>query len=139
MPYLSGFYHLVWTTKDRVPSIDSERETILARSLRATCDVNRWTLHAFGIMPDHIHVVMLFSTKFALADVIRILKVNSSHLLTKSTNDGTRPEFKWQTEYGAFLFHNDLFGNVVNYVRRQPEHHSANNLWVELERTDRLQ
>ncbi|CAN5452607.1 hypothetical protein BH09CHL1_BH09CHL1_07440 [soil metagenome] len=137
MPFLRGFYHLVWTTKNRESSIDDEREMLLARSIRATCDDKSWTLHAFGIMPDHIHIAMLFSGKYSTSDVVRLIKVNSSHLLGRVTDTRNRIEFQWQSEYGAMLFHMERFDQVVDYIRQQRHHHSENSVWAELEQTDR--
>jgi len=138
MPYLGGFYHLVWSTKNREASIDTEREQLLARSLRSTCDENGWTLYAFGIMPDHVHLAVRFSARFSISQVVRILKVNASHLLGNLTDGHNRIEFQWQSEYGAFLFHNERFEDVVRYVLNQQIHHAEQTLWMELEYTERL-
>jgi putative transposase len=119
--------------------IDEEREALLKRSIRSTCDEKKWDLYALGIMLDHIHVAMLFSTNSSIAQVVQTIKVNSSHLVGRLTDTPDRIPFKWQTEYGVFLFHNERYADVLNYVRNQKHHHESNTLWPELELTDRPQ
>jgi REP element-mobilizing transposase RayT len=72
-------------------------------------------------MPDHVHLVARFRADVAVADLLRVIKANSS----KWANE--RPDraavFAWQAGYGAFTVSESQLEVVRRYVQRQEEHH----------------
>jgi putative transposase len=137
MTYWRLYCHLVWGTKAREPLIDDERSAVIERSVRAACHEMGVILHAIGGMPDHTHLAVSIPPRLAIADFMRRIKGESSHLLNHSAGREGRPWFGWQAEYGAISFGEGSLPRIVTYVQNQPEHHAANTLWSSLELTDR--
>ena len=135
MPYWRLFYHLVWATKDREPSIDEVAARVVEESIRASCDEPGIRLHAIGIMPDHVHVAVSLPPRIALASFIGQTKGRATHEVNGSDQGPNRGPFAWQNEYGALSFGERALPDVIAYVRNQPERHAANRIWLALEQT----
>jgi putative transposase len=133
MPYWRAFYHLVWTTKHRAPELYGSREAAFVRSVRAVCGEEGWMLHAFGVMPDHVHLALSVPPSDSIANVVRKLKIHSNHRISAAIDPRTDGEFAWQTEYGMFTFSDNLFQPIIQYILNQKAHHAQNSLWPELE------
>jgi putative transposase len=72
-------------------------------------------------MPDHVHLVIQIRPDVSVAEIVRLVKANSS----KWANE--RPDragaFAWQRGYGAFTVSVSQLEVVREYVRGQEEHH----------------
>lgn len=72
-------------------------------------------------MPDHAHILIGLNPQYAISDIVKVLKVESSNFIN---NKGFLPyAFQWQTGYGVFSYSKIHLNNVVQYIRNQPEHH----------------
>jgi len=91
---------------------------ILADSLRHF-DRERYLLHAWVIMPNHVHLLFSMATGGALEKVIAGWKRFSANQIQKIT--GTTGGI-WQKDYFDRMIRNEEhFKNVVRYIRRNPE------------------
>jgi REP element-mobilizing transposase RayT len=70
---------------------------------------------------DHVHVLTALHPKIALADIVGIIKANSSGWLHKHSRD--HAAFAWQAGYGAFSVSRSNLDDVYKYIERQEEHH----------------
>ena len=129
MPYTRLFYHFIWSTKDRLPLITDENRTAIYSAIRAKVTALGGITHALNGMDDQIHLVVTVPPKIALADFIGLVKGNSSHLVTKLSDQ----PFKWQNEYGLLSVSESHLPSVVKYVVEQQKHHSENMLDERLE------
>jgi len=83
--HLSLHYHLVFSTKDRVPIMAAEW---------------RERLHAYlGGVGDHVHLLIGLRATACLADVVREVKAVSSRWVHEEIGERA---FTWQEGYGAF-------------------------------------
>lgn len=104
--HLSLHYHIVFSTKDRVPDIAADW---------------RARLHAYlGGVDDHVHLLIGLRATACLADVVRDVKAVSSRWVHDEI--GVR-NFAWQEVYGAFTVSASQRGPVREYIARQEEHH----------------
>ena len=96
---------------------------LLAVSLSACSIVRKdgGVLLEIGGMPDHVHLLMRYHQKRAVADFMRDLKSNSSRWVHEAVPEAR--SFAWQDGYGAFTVSKSMESTVVRYIRRQPEHH----------------
>ncbi|SPE26405.1 transposase [Acidobacteriia bacterium SbA2] len=69
--------------------------------------------------PDHLHCLLSLPPTLAVAEVLRVLKSNSS-LWVHGTRH--RATFAWQTGYGAFSVSQSNVPAVVRYIRSQDQH-----------------
>jgi putative transposase len=124
----SLYYHFVWGTKGRESLINPERETLLQRGLRATCQKNEIIVHAIGMMADHLHLAASVPPELAIAKAAQLLKGSSTAFLNRSNDAAWAEKFAWQHEYGVFSFSERSLDDVVAYVLNQKEHHANNQL-----------
>jgi putative transposase len=134
MPYWELYCHLVWATRDRAPLLSGARAIRVENAIRAACREQGAVVHAVGMMPEHVHLAVSVPPRLAVADLARLVKGSSSHLLNHETSG---PPFAWQAEYGAISFGKRSLENVVAYVRNQERHHAEDNLLPAFERIER--
>ena len=135
--YWRLYYHLIWSTKGREPVIDIDRETILRRSVQASCTTLEVRCHAVGVMPDHVHVAVSIPPKVAVSDAVAAIKGSSSHALKQANAASDREWLGWQAEFGVLSFGERSLPTVIAYVLGQAEHHARGTLFPGLERIDR--
>ncbi|WP_428328722.1 IS200/IS605 family transposase [Mucilaginibacter sp.] len=76
---------------------------------------------AINSMPDHLHLFFGFRPNQSLADLMRIVKNESSAWI--NDKQFTKAVFKWQEGYGAFSYSRSHVKSVISYVLNQEEHH----------------
>jgi putative transposase len=133
MPYCQLFYHLIWSTKNRLPLLSAQVEPVVHDFLRAKAIGLGATVFALNGTEDHVHLVASIPPKIAVARFVGQIKAVASTRFNKSAPDGL--PFFWQEEYGAFSFDAKRLPNYVAYVNNQKEHHAQNTLISVLERT----
>jgi putative transposase len=129
--YWRLYYHLVWSTKLREPSLDGNQVTELQRAIWKSVEDLKIQLLALGIQPDHVHVAYSAPPSLSVSDVAQRLKGSSSHFLGKQF-PGDWPG--WQKEYGVVGIGQRSLPRVVAYVNNQTQHHREQSLWLEMER-----
>jgi putative transposase len=127
MSYWRFFYHVVWATRGREPTIRAVDNDAIVQSIRQVCDGLELIPHAIGWVPDHIHLALSIPPKISVSDAIRRIKGASSHAINESRGMA-RPRFGWQPTYGAITFSERGLSRVVEYVLNQPQHHANGEL-----------
>ena len=127
--YLSLHYHLVFSTKNREPWIDTAWRPRLHEYLGGT-------LHGLGGFPegiggvaDHVHILVGLKATHCLADVMRELKKAATVWVREEI--GIRP-FAWQDGYAAFTVSATSRVAVRGYIANQEEHHRVKPFREEL-------
>ncbi len=134
MPYWRLFYHIVWSTKDRLPLLTPEVESVIYGFLRSKAIGLGATIFALNGTADHVHMVAAIAPTIAVAKFIGQIKAVASTKFNK-LGQGNAPFF-WQEEYGVFSFDSKRLPNYVAYVEHQKEHHAQGTTISILERTD---
>ncbi|MCK4801458.1 MAG: IS200/IS605 family transposase [Anaerolineales bacterium] len=128
---LALYLHLVWATWDRTPWIIPQIERQIYRSIiRQVYGLGCKALAING-MPDHVHLAVKFHSTICVAELVKKSKGVSSRFINQSLN--LNDQFKWQIGYGAFSISRWDLHKVINYVKSQKEHHSDNDLDLDLE------
>ncbi len=100
MAYWQLFYHVVWATKNRLPLLTPDIESVVHGFLRSKAVGLEATVFALNGVEDHVHLVVAIPPKIAVAKFIGQIKAVASTRFNKSgRNEG--PLF-WQDEYGVF-------------------------------------
>jgi REP element-mobilizing transposase RayT len=119
--YTNLLYHIVFSTKRRVPLITSDYEVRLYDYIGGTVrSLGGISLELNGT-EDHIHLLAKLRPDRAVAEILRDLKSNASgwmHDVLPSLED-----FCWQRGYGAFTVSHSNVEEVRRYIARQKEHH----------------
>ncbi len=132
-PYTQLYLHLVWATWDRLPLVSDVLEQEVYAAIRAKCDELSCPCLAIGGMPDHVHVLARLNTAVSVADLVKGVKGNSSHLVTHRVEP--MEFFKWQGGYGAITLAKDDVSTVAAYIERQKQHHASGDLLDQWEQT----
>ncbi len=119
--YTNLLYHIIFSTKNRLPLICESFQPDLYQYIGGTIRGERGILIEIGGMPDHIHLLAKFKTNIAISDMLRIIKANSSKWINEHWDNEQR--FAWQDGYGAFTVSESQLPHVVQYIRSQKSHH----------------
>jgi REP element-mobilizing transposase RayT len=118
--HLSLHYHLVFSTKNRVPNIVETCRGRLHAYLGGVVRNVEGVPEAIGGVEDHVHLLIGLRATARLADVVRDVKAVSSRWVHEETGDRG---FSWQEGYGAFTVSASQRDMVREYIARQEEHH----------------
>jgi REP element-mobilizing transposase RayT len=121
MSYVSSYFHCVFSTKERRPSIKPELRTRLWPFLGGIARQNKMKALEIGGVEDHVHILLSLPSTMTVAKAMQLLKGGSSQWIHE-----TFPEqrlFAWQEEYGAFSVSVSQLDKTIAYIRNQPVHH----------------
>lgn len=127
--FLSLHYHLVFSTKNRIPFIDAAWRTRLFEYLGGTVNGLGGFAEGVGGVADHVHLLIGLKATHCLADFMRELKKASSVWVHEEI--GLR-HFAWQEGYAAFTVSPTARPQVRSYVGNQEEHHRTKTFREEL-------
>ena len=127
--YLSLHYHLVFSTKDRTPSIEAAWRSRLHEYLGGTIRGLGGHTQGIGGVSDHVHLMVGLKATHCLADVMRELKKAASVWVHDEIG---RRGFAWQEGYAAFTVSASARDAVKNYILNQEEHHRTKSFREEL-------
>lgn len=122
--------HVVFSTKERRPSILSEVEDELYRYMAGTLRNLQSPCFAAGGTANHVHLLISQSKNIALSHLMEELKKSSSKWIkTKGTS---LEYFGWQDGYGAFSVGESQIDLVKRYIAGQKERHKKQTFEQEL-------
>ena len=115
--------HLVFSTKGRLNFILPDVKEDLYAYMRGIGRELKAPVIEIGGMEDHVHVLFTLPRTLNLSEVVQNLKAGSSRFI-KEKKPALARDFAWQRGYGAFSTAPSTLDRVVQYIRRQEEHHS---------------
>jgi len=113
--------HVIFSTKDRVPSITVDLKPELSAYLGGIVREIKGKAYSIGGTSDHIHMLISLPPSISISDSLRIIKTNSSSWV--HSLDANYRAFVWQTGYGAFGVSKSNASAVITYIQNQEEHH----------------
>jgi REP element-mobilizing transposase RayT len=121
MSYVSSYFHCVFSTKERRPSIKPELRDRLWPFLGGIARQNKMKAIEIGGVEDHVHILLSLPSTMAISKALQLIKGGSSKWIHE-----TFPEqrlFAWQEEYGAFSVSVSQLDRTIEYIKGQREHH----------------
>jgi REP element-mobilizing transposase RayT len=119
--YRQLLYHLVFRTKDSLPTIKQDNADQLYAYITGIIKHKNSHLYRINGVENHLHILTDLHPSIALADFIREVKVSSS-LWMKSSD--LFPGFNgWADGYGSFTCSYMDLGRLIDYIKNQKEHH----------------
>jgi REP element-mobilizing transposase RayT len=85
---------------------------------------------AINGVADHVHSLFRLPASASVADVIRIMKTNSTRWIHEKGI--LHRSFAWQRGYSAFSVSESRLQDVIRYITDQEKHHSRLSLQEEL-------
>ncbi|MGC4232630.1 MAG: IS200/IS605 family transposase [Niabella sp.] len=130
--YRQIFYHIVFGTKNRRPTISPSAQTALYKYIWGIIKNLNCKLYRINGMEDHIHIFSDLHPSISLSDYVKSIKVSSSIWMK---NHGSFPDFSgWQNGYGAFTYSIREKDMIINYIKKQKEHHQKKSSYDEYKR-----
>ena len=115
------YVHLVWTTKNRKPTLRGGLEQFVHRRFREIAADHNLTIIAANSAWDHVHLLVRTNTTIRLADLIREWK---SRTYTEwNGNDRNQVHLAWQRGCGVFTVSPHEVSRLKNYIANQKRHH----------------
>lgn len=123
MSKVCAIYHIVISTKNRLPSISNEYRRYLYEFIYKILIEHKCFTYQIGGVPNHIHFLISLSPNIALASLMREIKSRSSGWLAGKSEF---PTFKgWSKGYFAATISYGERANVVDYIKSQQIHHNV--------------
>jgi putative transposase len=126
--FFSLHYHLVFSTKDRLPLIQAEWRPRLHSYLGGIVRGMSGVSEIVGGVTDHVHVLASLRPIHCLADLMRDVKKDSSAWVKHNFDR----RFAWQEGYAAFTVSPSAIDEVRKYIAHQEVHHSKHAFVEEL-------
>lgn len=118
--YLSLHYHVIFSTKARVPCLAKEWRHQLHAYMSGTIKGLGGFPQCTGGWIDHVHLLFGLKADQTVAATVRELKKASTAWVKSEVGLG---KFRWQEGYAAFTVGYRQRDIVRNYIDRQEEHH----------------
>jgi len=119
--YTSLYYHIVFSTKNRVGYIKPEVEQRVWTYLGGVARAHKMTALQVGGIADHIHALVMAPATLAPSEIAKYLKGDSSKWIHQEFSKWRG--FGWQDGYGAFTVSKSNVSDVIRYIQNQREHH----------------
>ena len=119
--YTQIHIHCVFAVKHRKAMIDSAFKEELYEYITGIVQQRGHKMLAIGGTSNHIHIFLGLNVDESVSDLMQAVKRNSS--LWINQNNKTQNRFEWQKGYGAFSYSKSHVNAVINYIKRQEEHH----------------
>ena len=130
--YTQILYHVVFATQNRKSVLDRERYSDLCSHIGEIIRKHGGHPYRIGGTDDHLHILCSLHPSVALADLVKAIKISSSHWIKTGK---VFPGFEhWQSGYGAFTCSVTSKEKIVEYIAHQEKHHQWESSAMELKR-----
>lgn len=75
--YLALWYHLIWTTKHRLPFIQRVWKWELYGRMRDFCETKGYLLDFINGIEDYVHLLLSPQPQYVISDIVRDIKQDS--------------------------------------------------------------
>ena len=123
MAYTCLMYHIVFSTKERRPLIPLAELPRICQYMGGIIRQAEGQMLSANGTRDHLHIAAIGSPTVDIARFVQLIKGNSSKWIHE-----TFPALKdlyWQESYGAFTVSPSAVPRLLDYIKRQEEHHKA--------------
>mgnify|MGYP000911803950 FL=1 len=132
MPLVKIYIHLVWSTKNRIPYLDSKELRFKVWSHIRENSIKKGIFIDFiNGYDDHCHCLISLGVDQTIQKLVQLIKGESSYWINK--NGLTKEKFEWQDEYFAVSVSESIVNKVRDYIKKQEEHHGTKTFQDEYE------
>ena len=119
--YTQIVYQIIFSTKFRERTLEKAGRDELFMYMNGLLKNKKCHVYRINGVEDHLHIVSGLHPSIALASLVKDLKIASSKFIKQKNL------FKmfsgWQDGYAAFTYSYDAKDNLIEYVKKQEEHH----------------
>ncbi|MBL3547470.1 MULTISPECIES: IS200/IS605 family transposase [Chryseobacterium] len=122
MSFIKIFIHLVFSTKNRAPFLNTFDIRIKVwKHIKEYTTEKGIFLDVVNGYSDHCHCLISLGSDQNIEKITQLIKGESSHWINK--NKLTKDKFSWQDEYFAVSISESMVDQVRNYIKNQERHH----------------
>ncbi len=132
MPFVKVYIHFVWSTKNRVPFLNTKdlRLKVWNHIIENAKEKGIFIDFINGYS-DHCHCLISLGVDQTIQKTMQLIKGESSFWINK--HQLTTEKFEWQDEYFAVSVSESKINIVKEYIKNQEEHHSKKTFQDEYE------
>ena len=122
MPFVKVYIHFVWSTKNRVPYLNSpELRKKVWQHIRENAKEKNIFIDFINGYADHCHCLISLGVDQTIQKVMQLIKGESSFWINKQSL--TKQKFEWQDEYFAVSVSESIVDKLRKYIKNQELHH----------------
>ncbi|WP_375417661.1 IS200/IS605 family transposase [uncultured Hymenobacter sp.] len=129
--YTQIHLHVVFAVQGRRSLIPPAHAQNLYRYITGIIVQQGQKLLIINGMPDHLHLLIGLRPDKALSDLMREVKASSAKFINEQA--WLPGKFSWQEGFGAFSYGASQLPQVIEYIKRQQEHHATRSFQQEYE------
>ena len=131
MSWVRVYLHLVFTTKNRAPFLNSKelRKTVFQHIKKNAEEKGIWIDCVNGYQ-DHAHCLISLDKEQSISKVAQLIKGESSFWINK--NNLIADKFMWQDDYWVVGVSESHVERVRKYIHNQEQHHSKQSFTTEI-------
>ncbi len=119
--YTNLLYHLVFSTKNRIPLISEKLQQDLYSYIGGIIRGEGGTLLEIGGMTDHVHLLTKLKPTKSVSELLNRIKAKASKWANEEKVKMRK--FGWQDGYAAFSVSESQIASVRRYIQDQKKHH----------------
>ena len=119
--FTSLLVHIIFSTKNRARDLTPDLAARLFPYMAGIIRERKGVPVIVNGPEDHVHLLVHVPATESIADLLRVLKTNSSRWVHEQLPE--RRLFGWQAGYGAFTVSGSRTAAVTEYIAAQQEHH----------------
>ncbi len=119
--FASLLIHVIFSTKNRASDLSPEIAGRLFPYMAGIVGERKGVPLIINGPADHVHLLVSVPTKESMADLLRVVKANSSRWIHEQFP--AQKGFGWQAGYAAFTVSGSRAAEVTDYIAAQQEHH----------------
>ncbi|PZX54026.1 IS200/IS605 family transposase [Algoriphagus chordae] len=132
MSFVKVYIHLVWSTKNRYPYLNSKELRLkIWNHIRENGHSKGIFVDFINGYSDHCHCLISLGVNQTIEKTLQLLKGESSFWINK--NKLTQKKFEWQDEYYAVSVSESQLDKVRDYIKKQEDHHQSKTFSDEYE------
>jgi putative transposase len=130
MPFVKVYIHFVWSTKNRLPFLDSlECRQKVWQHIKENASKKEIYIDFVNGHVDHCHCLISLGIDQTIEKVMQLVKGESSFWINQQKLIKTK--FEWQDEYFALSVSESMLDKVRAYIKNQEAHHERNTFQQE--------
>lgn len=122
MPHSKVYIHFVWTTKNRIPYLNTyDLRKKLWDHIKENARTKGIFIDIVNGYKEHCHCLISLGIDQSISKVMQLLKGESAYWMNK--NQLCKSKFGWQDEYFAVSVSESALDKVRTYIGNQEQHH----------------
>jgi len=120
------YFHLAWTTRDRLPMIDAATRAFLDEFFRKTAIRQETEVIGLAMLQTHVHLLVRTPARIDLPRLVQFLKGGSSYAASRLP--GNVVGLRWAPEYSATSVSPRQLAAAIRYLENQEGHHPGERI-----------